>query len=67
MTPNSSKVYVVNDGLDTVSVIDAATDAVVATIPVGAFPIGVAITADGSKVYVASAGPNTVSVIATAN
>ena len=42
-------------GANTVSVIDTATNTVTATIPVGAGPLGVAVTPDGSKVYVANA------------
>jgi YVTN family beta-propeller protein len=47
-------------------VFDTATNTVIATIPVGSFPIGVAVTPDGSAVYVAKqATVSTVSVIAT--
>jgi YVTN family beta-propeller protein len=66
VTPDGSKVYVANDGVNTVSAIATATNTVVSTIPVGFNPEGVAVTPDGSKVYVADAGSNTVSVIATA-
>jgi len=66
-TPDGSKVYVTNGApLNTVSVIDTATNTVSATIPVGADPSGVAVTPDGSKVYVGNFGSNTVSVIDTA-
>ncbi|HYU13309.1 MAG TPA: hypothetical protein VEK82_12085, partial [Stellaceae bacterium] len=59
--------YITNGGDNTVSVIATATDTVTGSpIPVGSFPIGVAVTPDGSKVYVANNGDNTVSVIATA-
>jgi YVTN family beta-propeller protein len=51
---------------DTVSVIATATNTVTATIPVGTYPYGVAVTPDGGKVYVANFGSNNVSVIATA-
>jgi YVTN family beta-propeller protein len=50
-------------GSSTVSVIDTATRAVVATIPVGFEPAAVAILPDGSRAYVANAGDGTVSVI----
>jgi YVTN family beta-propeller protein len=50
--------YVTNESSSTVSVIDTAIDAVIATIPVGLFPgIGV-VTPDGSKVYVTTAPSN---------
>jgi len=40
---------------------------VIATIPVGFDPEGLAVTPDGSKVYVANFGSDNVSVIATSN
>ena len=46
--------------------IKTANRAVVATIPVGNGPAGVAFTPDGTHAYVANFGSNTVSVIATA-
>ncbi len=58
-------IYVANSGSNTVSVIDVATDTIIATIPVGIQPMGVAATLDGKKVYVTNLG-NTVSVIDTA-
>ena len=48
--------YVVNEVSATVSVIDTASNTVVATIPVGENPQGVAITPNGKFVYVTS-GP----------
>ena len=56
--------YVTNTS-GTVSVIDTATNTVVATIPVGIFPSGVAITPDGTRAYVANI-LNSISVIDTA-
>src|SRR5258706_12629442 len=58
--------YITNQSSNTVSVMDTGTDTVIATIPVGVTPFGVAVTPDGSKVYVANRSPNTVSVIHTA-
>ena len=58
--------YVANSVSGTVSVIDTATDAVVATVTVGTSPDGVAVSPDGSRVYVANFGSGTVSVIDTA-
>jgi YVTN family beta-propeller protein len=46
LSPDGSKVYVANNIDNTVSVI--------ATIPVGTDPDGMAVTPDGSKVYVAN-------------
>lgn len=48
---------------NTVSVIDTATNAVIATIPVGTNPIGVAVSPNNTTVYVGNHGNNTVSVI----
>src|SRR5262249_33737345 len=56
--------YVTNSGSNTVSVIDTATNTVVANVPVVS-PIGVAITPDGTHAYVTNF-TGTVSVIATA-
>ena len=47
-----TRAYVTNNGSNTVSVIDTATNTVVATIPVGFRPFGVAITPDGTRAYV---------------
>src|SRR6266581_1094329 len=60
------RAYVANAGTNTVSVIDTASNTVVATIPVGIFPDAVAVTPDGTRAYVANKGTNTVSVINTA-
>jgi YVTN family beta-propeller protein len=59
--------YVGNNHTNTVSVIDTASNTVVATVPVGNFPIGVAVTPDGKLVYVVVEGPAAVSVIDAAN
>ncbi len=60
-----TRAYVANRS-NTVSVIDTATNTVVATIPVGQGPWEVAITPDGTRAYVTNAFSNTVSVIDTA-
>src|SRR4029077_8815160 len=61
-----SRAYVTSSspGGPTVSVIDTATNSVVATIPVGIDPVGVAITPDGTRAYVTNLF-NSVSVIDT--
>ena len=58
--------YVTNDASDTVLVIATASNTVIATIPVGDYSRGVAVTPDGRKVYVTNENSNTVSVIDTA-
>jgi YVTN family beta-propeller protein len=47
-------------------VLKTATRAVVATIPVGFAPMGVAFSPDGTRAYVANFSSSNVSVIATA-
>jgi YVTN family beta-propeller protein len=64
VTPDGKHVYVAGN---VVSVIDTATNTVVATVPVGTRPAGIAITPDGKHVYVANNGSNSVSVIETAS
>src|SRR6266436_6956101 len=76
ITPNGAFAYVTNTGAvcdlcpfsqpPSVSVIDTATYSVVATIPVGQYPAGVAITTNGAFAYVANFNSNSVSVIDTA-
>src|SRR2546425_5034515 len=76
ITPNGAFAYVTNTGMicdfcpvsqpPSVSVIDTASYKVVATIPVGQYPAGVAITPNGAFAYVANFNSNSVSVIGTA-
>lgn len=62
-----SKVYVGNFADSTVSVIDAATGKVVATVPVATGPHGMAVTQDGRTVFVTGDGSSSMSVIDTAS
>jgi len=60
-------IYVTNgEGGDVVTVVDAATNELIATIPVGLGPFDVVITPLGDKAYVTNQADNTVSVIDTA-
>jgi YVTN family beta-propeller protein len=61
----AQKAYITNLGSADVSVIDTAATTLVATIPVGTGPVGVAVY--GGKVYVANESTNSVSVIDTAS
>jgi len=65
ITPDGKDAYVAAGS--NVSVIDTATNTVVATVPVGLNPSGVAVTPDGKHAYVTNVGSNTVSVIDTAS
>lgn len=58
--------YVANYNSNNVSVINTATNAVVATVPVGITPEGIAITPDSTRVYVTNIHSADVSVIDTA-
>jgi len=57
--------YIANSGSNNVSVIDSSTNSVVALIPVGNKPYGVAVNPSGTRVYVSNSGGNSVSVIDT--
>ncbi|MBL0057140.1 MAG: beta-propeller fold lactonase family protein [Chitinophagaceae bacterium] len=67
VTPStgSNFAYITNRTSNNVSVINTATNTVVATIGVGSMPIGVSVTPDGSKVYVTNYISGNVSVIST--
>src|SRR5437879_11488966 len=60
------RAYVSDEKSDEVSVIDTATDQVVATVKVGQRPRGVVVAPDGKRVYVANGNSNDLSVIDTA-
>ena len=53
-------------GAGAVWVIDAATDAVVAKVPVGKHPAHVVVAGDGRTAYITNGGDNTVSIVDTA-
>jgi YVTN family beta-propeller protein len=55
--------YVANEGSNNVSVINAATNALVTTISVGTEPYGVAYNSISKEIYVANIASNNVSVI----
>lgn len=55
-SPPGPRVFVSNENDGTVSVIDATTDRVVATIPVGKRPRGLCVSPDGRTLYVALSG-----------
>jgi YVTN family beta-propeller protein len=57
--------YISNNLSNNVSVIDTVTNTVVATVPVGTGPFGVAVNRAGTRVYVTNRESNTLSVIDT--
>ena len=60
---SKGEVFVPDSGTHNVSVISDAYKQVVATIPVGATPVGVAYDSGKGEIFVANAGSNNVSVI----
>jgi YVTN family beta-propeller protein len=66
VTPDGSRVFVVNPDSNTVSVLETAGDTVVAEIPVGEAPATLAVAPSGATVWVANSDSNDLSVIDTA-
>ena len=64
-TAGELRVFVTNEKSNNVTVIEAATQKVLATIPVGERPRGIAVSGDGQRVFVANSNTNNVSVIDT--
>lgn len=62
-SPDTRTAYVANRGANTVSVIDTASSAIVASISGLRGPAGIAVSPDGAKVWVANSGDDTVSTI----
>jgi gliding motility-associated-like protein len=62
-SPQPPLLYIPNFDAGTVSVINATTNALVTTIPVGTNPYNVAVSHDYNRVYIANQGSNSVSVI----
>ncbi|MGB8997000.1 MAG: beta-propeller fold lactonase family protein, partial [Pseudonocardiaceae bacterium] len=58
-------IYVTNQLDNTLSVIDGSAYKVVATVPAGAFPAGVAVAPDGGHAYIAQGGGDAVAVFDT--
>ena len=65
VSPDGTRVYLAQD--TAVAVVDTATNAIIASIPVGSttFQGGVAVNSDGSRVYATNQDDDTVSVIDT--
>lgn len=68
VSPFNDRVYVTNNGSSTVSVINTASNTVIATVPVAAGSItNLAVSPDNSKVYVVSQNTNTIQIISTSS
>ena len=61
----SSFAYINNVNDNTVSVINTSLNKVVATIPVGTSPFGIAVSPDGNLVYIVNYGSSNISVVST--
>ena len=62
VNPATNKIYVVNNGQNTVTVIDGATNTT-RTVTVGRTPVAIAVNPVTNEVYVANSGDGTVTVI----
>ncbi|MDB5004246.1 MAG: beta-propeller fold lactonase family protein, partial [Mucilaginibacter sp.] len=62
-TPQPPLLYIPNFDANTVSVINATTNTLLTTVPVGTNPYGVMVSHDYNRVYIANQGSNDVSVI----
>jgi YVTN family beta-propeller protein len=60
---NTNRIYVSNQGDDTVSVIDGVTNTVVATVRVGHYPNGIAVNPNTNTIYVANLNSGSLSII----
>ena len=54
VNPNTNRIYVANHDSNNVSVIDGASNTVVATVAVGTGPYGVAVNPNTNRIYVAN-------------
>ncbi len=57
--------YITSIGSGNVTVINTITNTVAAVIPVGSYPFGLCVSADGTHAYVANSQNNDISVIST--
>jgi PGF-pre-PGF domain-containing protein len=63
--PEGGRVYVTDIGFGggNVSVVNTSTNTIIANVPVGNFPVEIAITPDGKHAYVTNNGDDTVSIV----
>ncbi|MGZ6644442.1 MAG: YncE family protein, partial [Solirubrobacteraceae bacterium] len=66
LSPDGSRAYVTNFRSGTVSVVDTATETVIATPGAGGQVDGLAVSPDGSKAYVADSSGDRIGVLDTA-
>lgn len=63
VAPGGRYVYTANAGSNSIGVIDAYTDTLIAEIPVGEHPAHVVVSADGKTAFVTNGGAGSVSVV----
>ncbi len=66
VNPTTGHIFVANSARNTVSVIDAVTQQVIATVPVGADPGMIGVNPATNRVYVSNRGDDTVQVLVDA-
>jgi len=67
VNPNTNLIYVTIPGSHVLSVIDGASNTVVATVALGTGPTGVAVNPNTNRIYVANSNSDNVSVIDAAS
>ena len=67
VSPDSTRVYVVNAFDGTISVIDADTNTVIGTLDAGHAPGRIALSPDGARAYVTNTATDTITILDTTN
>ena len=67
LSPDGRVLYVVCQDSDEVRVVDAQSDKVISSVPVGHVPRGIALSPDGHQLYITNAWSDSVSVVDTAS
>jgi YVTN family beta-propeller protein len=65
-TPDGRFAYVVNEGSNTMSVINTRTDQVTATIPTGASPTSIAVLSNAKQAYASNLNSGTLTAFRVA-
>jgi YVTN family beta-propeller protein len=65
VAPDGRRLYVVCEGTDELRILDAHSGAMLACVPVGRVPKGIALSTDGQRAYVANSWSDTIAEIDT--